>query len=78
MHLTPDYLSDLLRVHTGQNTQQPVHQKLIEKAKEKVTTTELSVSEIAFTLGFERPQSFSTLFRKKTQLSPVAFRESFN
>jgi len=78
MNLTPDYLSDLLRVHTGQSTQQHIHEKLIEKAKEKLSTTNLSVSEIAYALGFEHAQSFSTLFKKKTDMSPLEFRHSFN
>jgi len=78
MNLSPNYLSDLLRVYTGQNTQQHIHEKLISKAKEKLSATELSVSEIAYELGFEHSQSFSTLFKKKTQMSPLAFRQSFN
>ena len=78
MNMSPNYLSDLLRIHTGQNTQQHIHEKLIEKAKEKLATTSLSVSEIAFALGFEHSQSFSTLFKKKTKVSPVQFRQSFN
>jgi len=78
MNLSPNYLSDLLRVHTGQNTQQHIHEKLIEKAKEKLSTTDLSVSEIAYALGFEHPQSFSTLFKNKTSVSPLEFRKSFN
>ena len=78
MNLSPSYLSDLLRVHTGQNTQQHIHEKLISKAKEKLSTTELSVSEIAYELGFEHSQSFSTLFKKKTNKSPLEFRQSFN
>lgn len=78
MNLSPNYLSDLLRMHTGQNTQQHIHQRLIEKAKEKLSTTNLSVSEIAYTLGFEHAQSFSTLFKKKTSLSPLEFRQGFN
>jgi len=78
MNLSANYLSDLLRIHTGQNTQQHIHEKLIEKAKEKLATTSLSVSEIAFALGFEHSQSFSTLFKKKTKVSPVQFRQSFN
>lgn len=78
MNLSPNYLSDLLRMHTGQNTQQHIHQRLIEKAKEKLSTTNLSVSEIAYTLGFEHAQSFSTLFKKKTSLSPLEFRRAFN
>ncbi|RYD79261.1 MAG: AraC family transcriptional regulator [Sphingobacteriales bacterium] len=78
MNLSPNYLSDLLRVHTGQNTQQHIHEKLIEKAKEKLSATNLSVSEIAYALGFEHAQSFSTLFKKKTNMSPGQFRQSFN
>lgn len=77
MNLSPNYLSDLLRIHTGQNTQQHIHEKLIEKAKEKLSATTLSVSEIAYTLGFEHSQSFSTLFKKKTNMSPLAFRQLF-
>lgn len=78
MNLSPNYLSDLLRVHTGQNTQQHIHEKLIAKAKEKLSTTSLSVSEIAYNLGFEHAQSFSTLFKKKTKLSPLEFRQAFS
>jgi AraC family transcriptional activator of pobA len=78
MNLSPNYLSDLLRMHTGQNTQQHIHQRLIDKAKEKLSTTNLSVSEIAYTLGFEHAQSFSTLFKKKTSMSPLEFRQAFN
>ena len=78
LNVTPKYLSCLLKVLTGQTTQQYLHDKLIEKAKEKLSTTELSVSEIAYELGFEHPQSFSKLFRTKTNLSPTEFREWFN
>lgn len=78
LHVSPNYLSDMLRTHTGQNTQQHIHNKLIEKAKEALTTTTLSVSEIAYQLGFEHSQSFNKLFRSKTNVSPLAFRSSFN
>jgi AraC family transcriptional regulator, transcriptional activator of pobA len=78
MNLSPNYLSDLLRIHTGQNTKQHIHEKLIAKAKEKLSATNLSVSEIAYALGFEHAQSFSTLFKKKTNLSPLEFRQAFN
>ncbi|QHW00233.1 helix-turn-helix domain-containing protein [Spirosoma endbachense] len=76
--LSPKYLSNLLRVLTGQNTQQHIHAKLIAKAKEKLSTTNLTVSEIAYELGFEHLQSFSKLFKTKTKLSPLEFRTSFN
>ena len=78
LNISPGYLSGLLRSLTGQNTQQHVHNKLIELAKEKLSTTNLSVSEIAYELGFEHLQSFSKLFKTKTSLSPMQFRYSFN
>ena len=78
LNVSPDYLSSLLRTLTGQNTQQHIHNKLIEKAKEKLSTTNLSISEIAYELGFEHLQSFSKLFKTKTNVSPLEFRQSFN
>lgn len=78
LNISPNYLSGLLKVLTGQSTQQHIHDKLIEKAKEKLSTTGLSVSEIAYELGFEHPQSFSKLFKTKTNVSPLEFRQSFN
>ncbi len=78
LNVSPNYLSGLLTVLTGQSTQQHIHDKLIEKAKEKLSTTDLSVSEIAYQLGFEHSQSFSKLFKSKTHLSPLEFRQSFN
>ena len=78
LKISSSYLSDMLRSLTGQNAQQHIHHKLIEKAKEKLSTTNLSVSEVAYELGFEHPQSFSTLFKTKTNLSPLEFRRSFN
>ena len=77
LRLSPKYLSNLLRVLTGRNTQQHIHDKLIAKAKEKLSTTTLTVSEIAYELGFEHPPSFSKLFKAKTSLSPLEFRASF-
>ncbi len=78
LNVSPNYLSGLLKVLTGQSTQQHIHDKLIDKAKEKLSTTDLSVSEVAYLLGFEHPQSFSKLFKTKTNLSPLQFRASFN
>ncbi|WP_433812877.1 helix-turn-helix domain-containing protein [Flavobacterium johnsoniae] len=78
LNVSPNYLSGLLKHLTGQSTQQHIHNKLIEKAKEKLSTTNLSVSEIAFELGFEHQQSFSKLFKTKTNVSPLEFRQSFN
>jgi AraC family transcriptional activator of pobA len=78
LHVSASYLSGLLKALTGQSTQQHIHDKLIEKAKEKLSTTQLSVSEIAYELGFEHSQSFSKLFKTKTNFSPLEFRQSFN
>jgi AraC-like DNA-binding protein len=78
LNISPKYLSSLLRVLTGRNTQQHIHDKLIEKAKEKLSTTNLTVSEIAYELGFEHLQSFSKLFKAKTKVSPLNFRQSFS
>ncbi len=78
LNVSAHYLSDMLRSITGQSTQQHIHEKLIEKAKEKLTTSKLSVSEIAFQLGFEHSQSFSKLFKSKVEMSPLEFRASFN
>ncbi|WP_207534917.1 AraC family transcriptional regulator [Desertivirga arenae] len=78
LNLSPNYLSDMLRSLTGQSAQQHIHERLIEMAKEKLSTTSLSVSEVAYALGFEHSQSFSRLFKTKTKLSPLEFRASFN
>lgn len=78
LNVSADYLSDVLRTHTGQNTQQHIHSKLIERAKELLTTSNMTIAEIAYHLGFEYPQSFSKVFKQKTDLSPVQFRQSFN
>lgn len=78
LNVTPHYLSDMLRSLTGQNTQQHIHNKLIEKAKELLSTTSFSIGEVAYKLGFEHPQSFNKIFKRKTKMSPVEFRQSFN
>lgn len=77
LNVSPRYLSDLLRSLTGQNAQQHIHDKLIEKAKEILSISNLSVAEVAYQLGFEHPQSFNKLFKSKTNYSPMAFRQSF-
>ena len=78
LNLSAHYLSDLLRSLTGQSAQQHIQERLMEKAKEYLSVTNLSVAEIAYLLGFEYPQSFNKLFKKKTNISPLAFRQTFN
>jgi AraC family transcriptional activator of pobA len=77
LNFSPGYLGAVLRVLTGKSTQQHIHDKLIEIAKEKLSASGLSVSEIAYGLGFEHPQSFTKLFKTKTGLGPAEFRQSF-
>ncbi|KJD36649.1 AraC family transcriptional regulator [Tamlana sedimentorum] len=78
LNLSSSYLSSMLKSLTGMSTQQHIHNKLIEKAKQELTTTQLSISEIAYKLGFEYPSSFNKLFKGKTEMSPVEFRKTFN
>jgi len=78
LKLSQRYLSDMLGSLTGQNTQQYIQNSVIEQSKDLLSSTSLSIAEIAYHLGFEHPQSFSKLFRAKTSLSPLAFRETFN
>ncbi len=78
LNLSPSYLSDMLRAVTGQSAQHHIHHQLIEIAKEQLSTTKLPISEIAYELGFEHPQSFSRLFKQKTKQTPVEFRAGFN
>ncbi len=78
LNYTPNYLSDMLRSLTGLNAQQHIHQQLIERSKDLLATTTLTISEVAYQMGFEHPQSFSRLFKIKTQLSPAQFKASLN
>jgi len=74
LHLSPNYLSDLLQKFTGKTTQEHIHLQLIDKAKSLLWSTDKSVSEIAYTLGFENPPHFTRLFKQKTGYSPSEYR----
>jgi len=78
LNFTPNYLSDMLRTLTGLSAQQHIHQKMIEKSKELLSTTSLTVSQVAYQLGFEHPQSFNRMFKTKTNFTPLEFRQAFN
>lgn len=75
VNLSPNYLSDLLKKETGKNTQEHIHYSLLEKAKNILLTTNHSISKIAYDLGFEYPQYFGNLFKKKIGMSPNQFRQ---
>jgi len=78
LHLSPNYLSDLLRSLSGRNARQFIQDAIIEKAKELLSTTNMTVSEIAYRVGFEHSQSFSKLFKNKSDLTPLEYRAGFN
>lgn len=78
LNVSPNYLSDLLKNITGKNAQTHIQECVIDRAKELLSTTNLSVKEIAYDLGFEYPQSFSTMFKRKTQQTPLQYRALFN
>jgi AraC family transcriptional activator of pobA len=74
LNLSTNYLSDLLNKYTGKSTNEHIHLKLVEKAKSLLWSTESSISEIAYDLGFEHPSHFTKVFKSKTGLSPRQFR----
>lgn len=75
LHLSPNYLSDLLKRETGKSVKEHIHLYLLDRAKHELLATDKTVSEIAFELGFEYPQYFSKLFKQKEGLSPSDFRQ---
>lgn len=74
VHLSPSYLSDLLKKETGKNTQEHIHFYLIEEAKNFLINTNKTVNEIAYNLGFDYPQYFNKLFKQKTGQTPIEYR----
>ena len=76
LNLSPNYLSDLMKKETGKNAQEHIHFHLIERAKNQLLSSSGSISEIAYNLGFEYPQYFSKMFKKKTGMTPAEYRNS--
>lgn len=75
LNISANYLSDLLHKYTGKSTQEHIHLKLIDKARHLLWSTEASISEIAYDLGFEHPSHFTKLFKKKTGHAPRDYRK---
>jgi AraC family transcriptional regulator, transcriptional activator of pobA len=75
LNLSPNYLSDLLKRYTGKTTQEHIHLQMIDRAKTLLWSTEKSISEIAYALGFEHPSHFTKIFKTKTGKSPSQFRQ---
>jgi len=74
LNISSHYMSDTLRKETGKNAQDHIYYFLIDKAKTKLLNTQESVSQIAYSLGFNYPNHFSKVFRNKTGMSPIEYR----
>ena len=74
LHLSPNYLTDLLKKETGKTTLEHIHLFIIDKPKNNLLNSSESISEIAYSLGFDYPQRFSNLFKSKTGMSPTEYR----
>ena len=74
VHLSPNYLTDLLKKETGKSTLEYIHYHVLEIAKNQLLSSNATVSQIAYGLGFEYPQYFSTMFKKKVGMSPLEYR----
>ena len=73
-HLSPNYFGDLVKKETGKSAHEHIQNKIIETAKDKIFDPDLSVSEIAYELGFKHPQHFTRLFKNKVGYSPNEYR----
>lgn len=76
LNVTPNYLSDTVRHHSSKSALTLIQDFVIEQAKKKLANSTLSVAEISYHLGFEYPNYFSRLFKRKTTLSPSEYRKS--
>ena len=76
LNVTPNYLSDTIRHHSGKSTLTIIHDFVVEEAKRQLLNTNHTVSEISYHLGFEYPTYFSRLFKRKTKFSPTEYRKS--
>lgn len=74
IHLSPNYFGDLVKKETGQSAQEYIQFKVIERAKDRIANTSLTISQIAYELGFQYPQHFGRLFKKQTGLTPNEYR----
>ncbi len=76
LSVTPNYLSDTIRHQSGKSALTIIHDFVIEESKKQLLTSDLTISEISYKLGFEYPNYFSRLFKRKTKLSPTEYRKS--
>jgi len=75
LNVTPRYLSDALKAETGKTAKEWIHIELLEAAKELLLSSDATIAEVAYTLGFEYPNYFARLFKKKVGLTPTQYRK---
>ncbi|MGL4518397.1 MAG: helix-turn-helix domain-containing protein [Phocaeicola sp.] len=74
VHLSTNYFGDLIKKETGKSAQEYIQFRVIERAKDQIANTSLTMSEIAYSLGFQYPQHFGRLFKKSTGMTPNEYR----
>ena len=74
LNMSSNYLGDLLKTETGKSAKEHIQDYLIDKAKTRIIASNTSISEIAYSFGFEYPQSFNKIFKSKTGMSPTEYR----
>lgn len=77
LNLSVNYLGDLIKSETGRSAKDQINDYVIEKAKNQLLGSKESISQIAYSLGFEYPQGFNKLFKAKVGISPSEYR-NFN
>ncbi len=76
LHLSAGYFGDLIKKETGKTAQEYIQTLIIDRAKEHMSDSEKSLSQIAAALGFKYPQHFTRLFKQKTGVSPLEYRNA--
>lgn len=72
--LSSNYFGDMFKKETGKSPQEYIQEKVIELAKERISGTADTVSQIAYSLGFQYPQHFCRLFKKRVGYTPSEYR----
>ena len=72
--LSSNYFGDMFKKETGKSPQEYIQEKVIELAKERISDTADTVSQIAYSLGFQYPQHFCRLFKKRVGYTPSEYR----
>lgn len=75
LHLSPNYLGDLIKKETGLSPQMHIRRALIGMAKDYLNDPLLTINEISYKLGFQYPQHFTRMFKKDTGQTPKEYRE---